>query len=211
MSKFILPLSEYNRIYQVAHGVLQGMPDVTAEKSCLFFAAFGGYVLNQKYQIPARIVGGAFSFCLKDASDIAIFGKIENSQLVAGSEAFHMWLQTETHVIDFMAPIYPEAFAERPTPTILPRKMMQRRLEDEAASLEALTRAGDFCYFPDPHLTDELLDNFLGKQINADLIKVAAAWYGNRRARQEPTFAMSDGQGRVTHLSLATTVANGAW
>lgn len=211
MSKFILPLSEYNRIYQVAHGVLQGVPGITAEKSCIFFAAFGGYILNQQYKIAARIVGGAFGFCLSDANEVAFFGKVENNQVVSGSEAFHMWLQTENHVIDFMAPIYREAFADRPTQTILPRKMMQRRFNEEAASLDELTRAGDFHYFPDPDLTDKLLDNFLGRQMNADLIDVAVAWYGNRHAKQAPTFVMSDEKGRMTRLSLATNVATGAW
>ena len=211
MSKFLLPLSEFNRIYQVAHGVLQGVPGATAEKACLFFAAFGGYVLNQQYKIRTRVVGGTFAFCLGDASEVAIFGKLENGQLVSGPDAFHMWLVTETHIIDFMAPIYREAFADRPMPTSLPRKMMQRRLEEEAASLDAFTRAGDFRYFPDPDLTDRLLDNFLGRPMNADLIQVAAAWYGNRRARQAPTFAMSDEKGGTTRLSLATTVASGAW
>lgn len=208
MTKFLLPLSDYNRIYQVAHGVLQGVPDATAEKACLFFAAFGGFVLNQKYKIDARIVGGAFGLCLSDDKDVAFFGKCENDQLVSGGDAFHMWLQTETHIIDFMAPIYREVFAKHPA---LPRKMMQRRLTDEAESLNALIHAGDFSYFPDSDLTDRLLDNFLGKRVNADLIQVAAAWYGKRRAKQPPTFVMGDENGRMTQLSLATTVAIGAW
>ncbi|TAN55117.1 MAG: DUF2026 domain-containing protein [Rhodospirillales bacterium] len=211
MSKFLLTLSEYNRIYQVAHGVLQGVPDITAEKTCLFFAAFGGYVLNQKYKIGARVVGGAFCFCLNDANDVATFGKIEDNQLVSESDAFHMWLQTETHVIDFMAPIYRETFADRPTPTILPRKMMQRRFEEKAANLDALTRAGDFLYFPNPDLTNELLDNFLGSQFTRDLLKVAWTWYGNRHVKQVPTFEMRDENGQITPLSLTTTVAKGAW
>ncbi|WP_032917433.1 DUF2026 family protein [Mesorhizobium erdmanii] len=58
MGKFLLPLSEYNRIYQVTHGVLQGVPDATAGRACLFFAAVGGYVLNQCYKIRAQVVGG---------------------------------------------------------------------------------------------------------------------------------------------------------
>jgi uncharacterized protein DUF2026 len=211
MKKFLLPLNEYNRIYQVAHGVLQGVPEATAEKACLFFAAFGGYVLNQKYKIATRIVGGAFNFSLGEANEVASFGKLENNQLVSGSDAFHMWLKTETHIIDFMAPIYREAFAHKPTPILLPRKMMQRRVEEEAVSHEALTHAGGFRCFPDPDLTDQLLDNFLGRPMNADLLEVATAWYGNRRAKQAPTFQMVDDKGGITQLSLATTVANGAW
>ncbi|MGO4560112.1 DUF2026 family protein [Mesorhizobium sp. 2RAF21] len=212
MVKFLLPLSEYNRIYQVTHGVLQGVPDATAEKACLFFAAVGGYVLNQRYNIGARIVGGAFCFCLGEGGgEVATFGKLEDGQLVSGLDAFHMWLQTDTHIIDFMAPIYREAFADHPRSANLPRKMMQRRLDEEASDLDALVHTGDFRFYPDPALTDELLDGFLAKPFNGDLIKIAMAWYGKRRARQVPTFAMQDEKGRVARLSLAASVATGSW
>ncbi|MGZ2484836.1 hypothetical protein ACVITL_003359 [Rhizobium pisi] len=210
MPKFLLPLSEYNRIYQVAHGVLKGVPHATAEKACLFFASFGGYVLNQKYKIKVRVVGGAFSFCLGER-DVAFFGKFDDNQLVSAPDAFHMWLQTETHIIDFMAPIYREAFGEHPGAGALPRKMMQRPLGDEAESPDALKQAGDFRYYPDPELTDRLLDGFLGGRVNADLLKVAIAWYGNRTGKQSPSFSMGDEKGRMTRLSLADTIAMGSW
>lgn len=212
MAKFLLPLSEYNRIYQVTHGVLQGVPDATAERACLFFAAVGGYVLNQCYKIRAQIVGGAFCLCVGDGGgEVATFGKLEDRQLVSGHDAFHVWLQTDTHIIDFMAPIYREAFADYPKSADLPRKMMQRRLDEEAPNLDALAHTGDFRYYPDPALTDKLLDGFLAKRFNEDLIKVAMAWYGKRRAKQMPTFAMQDERGLVTRLSLAATVATSSW
>lgn len=212
MGKLILPLSEYNRIYQVAHGVLLGVPEATAEKACLYFAAVGGYVLNQCYKIPARIVGGAFCFCLgDDGADVATFGKLEDGKLASGPDAFHVWLQTETHIIDFMAPIYREAFASYPRSAELPRKMMQRRLDEEAPNPDALNRIGDFYVYPDATLTDRLLDGFLGKQVNEDLLRIAMAWYGRRRAKQAPNFAMQNEKGQVVRLSLATRVANGAW
>jgi hypothetical protein len=211
MTKFLLTLSEYNRIYQVAHGVLQGIPDASAGKACLFFAAFGGYVLNQQYKIATQIVAGAFSLCLSDANEVASFGKIENDRLVSGPDAFHMWLQTDTHIIDFMAPIYREAFAGGQTRTIIPRKMMQRHCDEEAESLDALVRAGDFRYFPDPDLSELLLDKFVSRQVNRDVLQVAATWYGNRRTKQAPNFSMLDEKGRITKLSLAKTLATGAW
>ena len=210
MPKLLLPLSEYNRIYQVAHGVLKGVPNAAPEKSCLFFAAFGGFILNQKYKIKARVVGGAFSFCIGE-SDVAVFGRLEGNQLVSGHDAFHMWLQTETHMIDFMAPIYREAFSEHPGAATLPRKMMQRRLKDEVESPDALKQPGDFRYYPDAELTDQLLDNFLSKPVNADLLQIAIAWYGNHRGKQPASFAMTDEKGRAARLSLADRIATGSW
>ena len=78
--------------------------------------------------------------------------------------------------------------------------MMQRRLDEEAPDLNALVHTGD-----------KLLDGFLAKRFNEDLIKVAMAWYGKRRAKQMPSFAMQDENGRVTRLSLAATVATSSW
>jgi hypothetical protein len=211
MSRFLLPLTEFNRVYQVVHGVLLGIPEANAEKACTLFATFGAYVLKREYGIDARVVAGAFSFAMSDGDEVAFFGRIENDQLVSANDAFHMWVQTETHVFDFMAPIYREAFAAKPGPTPLPRKMMQRRLEEEAPGLDALRQAGNFrCYF-NPDLTQELVDHFFDRQLNTDLLNVATAWYGKRRARQARTFAMADEKGALTHLALATTIANGAW
>lgn len=155
-------------------------------------------------------MGGAFCFCLGDG-EIATFGKLEDRKLVSGPDAFHVWLLTDTHIIDFMAPIYREAFADHPKSADLPRRMMQRCLDEEASDLDALVHIGDFRYYPDPDLTDKLLDGFLAKRFNEDLIEVAMAWYGKRRAKQMPTFAMQDEKGRVSRLSFAATVANGSW
>ncbi|MGO7120892.1 DUF2026 family protein [Rhizobium leguminosarum] len=210
MSRFLLRLSEYNRIYQVAHGVLNGIDGATAEKACLFFAAVGGYVVNQQYKIPARIVGGAFSFCLGNG-EVAFFGKMDDSGLSAGPDGFHMWLQTETHIIDFMAPIYREAFAEHTITSDLARKMMQRRLTEESESLDSLKNAGDFRYFPDADLTEQLVDNFLAQPVQEDLLRIAMAWYGKRSAKQSPNFAITDNRGEVRRLTLPSTLATGSW
>jgi hypothetical protein len=208
MPKFLFPLGEYNRIYQVAHGVLKGVPEAAAEKACLFFASFGGYVLNQSYKINARVVGGAFTICLGEG-DVAVFGKLEEGQLESGPDAFHMWLQTETHIVDFMAPIYREAFIGQHA--AVPRKMMQRQLKEEAASPDVLKGPGDFRYYPNPELTDQLLNGFLGRRVNADLLNVAIAWYGKHRSKQASTFAMRDENGEVSRLSLPDTIALGSW
>lgn len=120
-----------------------------------------------------------------------------------------MWLQTETHIIDFMAPIYREAF-DNAYPS-LPRKMMQRLLKDEAPNPEALKQSGDFRYYPNPELTDQLLDGFLAREVNSDLLQVAIAWYGNHRSKQVPTFAMRDEKGAPFQLSLPAASALGSW
>ena len=108
-TRLILPNSEYNRIYQVAHGVLQELRSV--EKSCIFFATFGASILRQHYNIPARVVAGAFALCVGEGPDVVVFGEDSPEGVIASHAGFHVWVQTHTHIIDFMAPVFSEAFA----------------------------------------------------------------------------------------------------
>lgn len=209
MKKFLLTLGEYNRIHQVARGVLEGV--ATAERSCIFFASFGAYILSKHYKIPAQAVAGGFALCLNDEPKIAFFGKDEDGRMVWSSDGFHMWVQTQTHIIDFMAPIFPETFAEVMPGTAFPRKMLQRRIETEGASLNELRATGDFITLPDPDLTESLIDNFLDRPANGDLLMIAEQWFGSPRGKQQQSFAMVNDVGEVQQLSLSNAVAAGTW
>lgn len=207
--RFLLPLSEYNRIYQVSCGVLKDVGKV--ERGCTFFATFGAYVLNRHYKIPASAVAGAFALCVGDGPDVACFGNDSQGRLCTSEDGFHMWVQTKTHIIDFMAPVFPEAFADTGLGVAIPRKMLQRPISSESRHLEDLCEPGQFITFPDPDFTERLIDNFLSRAVNRDLFHVADAWFGSRRAKQKPRFAMQDNHGNVLSLSLPSTVAAGAW
>lgn len=207
--RFLLPLSEYNRIYQVAHGVLKDVGKV--ERACIFFATFGAYVLSKHYKIPARAVGGAFAVCVGDGPDVAFFGKENDGRLGTSEDGFHMWVQTETHIVDFMAPVFPEAFAGLEPNVAIPRKMLQRPISSEAEHLGDLVKPGQFITFPDPDLTERLIDNFVSKPVNGDLIHIAETWFGSRGAKQKTRFAMQDDLKNVLSLSLPGTVAIGSW
>lgn len=209
MSRFLMPLSEYNRIHQVAHGVLRdvGRP----EKACKFFACFGAMILNKHYKIPARAVAGGFALCIDDGPEVAFFGQAENGRITTSPDGFHMWIQTEGHVVDFMAPIYPEAFADAGVTTTIPRRMFQRRLSSEAGSLSDLKSPGDYFTLPDPEMTEAMIDDFLGRAANTDLLLIADAWYGGRRREQSRAQAMQNDLGEVINMRLPSTTAVGAW
>jgi len=207
MSRYLIPLSDYNRVYQVAHGVSRVVGG--SEKGCIFFACAGALILNKQYRIKASVVAGAFAFCANETPEIAFFGEQHGSTLTSSEDGFHMWIQTEAHIIDFMAPIFPEAFADRGL--TVPRKMLQRPLSTEAASLDALKTPGDFYAMPHPELTDRLLDRFLSRPSSGDLLQVAETWFGNRRKPQVKSLKMGDSAGDRYTLTLPTTVASGSW
>lgn len=211
MAKLLLPLSEYNRVYQVAHGVVRDIG--TAERACIFFAAFGALVLNKHYKISATVVAGAFALCVDggETPNVAFFGCRDSNRATSDASGFHMWIQTETHLIDFMAPIFPEAFAEHGSGFLTPRKMLQRPLSDEAAELDGLAKPGDFFGMPNPELTDQLVDRFVNRVGNRDLLNVAETWFGKRTGKQKPSIMMGNSQGGPLKLSLPQTIATGFW
>ncbi len=209
MKKFLLTLSEYNRIHQVARGVIEGLG--TAEQSCIFFAVFGAYILETRYKIPATAVGGNLALCISGEPKVAFFGRDEGGRIVADSDGFHMWVQTETHIIDFMAPIFPEAFAGMLGDTVIPRKMLQRSIASEANDLDSLKATGDFLTLPSRELTHTLLERFGKRPATSDLIHIAETWFGTPKSKQLPTFAMINDLGKVTNLKLPADVATGSW
>lgn len=209
MSRFLMPLSEYNRIHQVAHGVLKDIG--RAEKACKFFACFGAIVLNKHYRIPARAVAGGFVLCVDAKPEVAFFGQNDNGRISTSPDGFHMWVQTESHIVDFMAPIFPEAFADAGLATTIPRKMLQRQRTTEAGSLDDLKEPGAFYTFPDPDMTEAMIDEFLSRDQNRDLLMIADGWYGSRKGRQKPALTILDNRGEKIELRLPATTATGSW
>lgn len=122
-----------------------------------------------------------------------------------------MWVQTETHIIDFMAPLFPEAFSSIMGETIIHRKMLQRSISSEAKDLDSLSVAGDFITLPSRELTTSLLQRFLKRPANSDLIHVADAWFGSANGKQRTTFDMVNDLGEVTNLKLSPYAASGSW
>ena len=209
MSRFLMPMSEYNRIHQVAHGVLKDIG--RAEKACKFFACFGAMVLNKHYKIPASAVAGGFALCIDAKPEVVFFGQAESGRISSSPDGFHMWVQTETHIIDFMAPIFPEAFADAGLTTTIPRQMLQCLRTTEAGSLDELNTPGAFYTLPDPDMTEAMIGEFLGRAQNTDLLLIADSWFGGRHRKQKRAMTIQDNLGEKIELRLPATTAIGAW
>ena len=155
MSKFAITMADYNRVHQIVHGVIKD--EGTVERGCTFFAIVGSYLLNKHFGIAATAIGGGFALCVEEGPKCIFYGKDDDGKFTWGDDGFHMWVQTEEHIVDFMAPIYREAFAVAQPDIEIPRKMFQKRQIDESASLDELSIAGDFIAFPDPDLSEQLI------------------------------------------------------
>lgn len=208
--KLVLPLADFNRIYQTAHGTLQSV--TSGEKSCIFFAAFGAAILNLQYKIKARVVAGAFGLTLNDVPEGVVFGVNDGTNVRPSEDGFHMWVQTQSHFFDFMSPIYQEAFSEKlPADRTVPRLMFQKAFALEAGGGEGMAKKGDFFTVADEVLTSELVDNFFKIPTNNDLLEIAVEWFGNRKSKQNLTLQVMNDLGKITSLRLPSIRATGAW
>lgn len=206
--KLQLTLPEYNRIYEIIYSVLEGRANTPF--ACMFFAAAGALILNKHYKIPARAVAGAFLLCTDPAPSIISIAKSQDGMVTSDRDGFHMWVQTETHVIDFMAPIFNESIAGKGYPSSVPRKMFQRPWSAEAESIDELQAPGDYFTMPNIELTDELVDSLLDRPTNVDLLNSADRWFKKYPKKLDDLSLLND-LGEVHRLTLSAPRISGAW
>lgn len=202
-----LPLSadEYERIFQVIHAVLDTRANTP--HACWFFAIAGSFILNKYHEIPARPVAGAFVICVDEAPSVISIGKNEGRNISWDKDNFHMWIQTKSHVIDFMAPIFRESVQSR---LDVPRRMFQRSLDSESTSLEDISMPGDFYTMPDPDLTKEFINDFMENAGKVDLLQAIDVWY-KPYPQQLKKMALLDNHGKQEPLEIVAPRVQGAW
>jgi hypothetical protein len=207
-AKLQLTLPEYRRIYEVIHSVLEGRANTPF--ACMFFAAAGALILNKHYRISARAVTGAFLLCTDLAPSVISIAKNDDGMVTSDREGFHMWVQTETHVIDFMAPIFNEAVKGKGYPGTVPRKMFQRPLSTEAESIEQLRVPGDYFTIPDVELTAELIDSLFDRPANVDPLNAVDRWFKKYPKKLDELSLIND-FGKIYKLTLRAPAISGAW
>ncbi|MNR64972.1 hypothetical protein D3C85_1878300 [compost metagenome] len=56
-----------------------------------------------------------------------------------------------------------------------------------------------------------LIDRFLNRAMDTDLLLAADQWFGDRRKDQQKSMVLGDSAGAPHTLTLASTVVTGAW
>ncbi|QIE16743.1 DUF2026 family protein [Xanthomonas oryzae] len=201
------PLSadEYERIFQVIHAVLDTRADTP--HACWFFAIAGSFILNKYHEIPASPVAGAFVICVDDAPSLISIGKNEGRKISWDKDNFHMWIQTKSHAIDFMAPIFRESVQSR---IDVPRRMFQRLLNSESRSLDDISMPGEFYTMPDSDLTENFIEDFMERAGKVDLLRAIDAWY-KRYPEPLKEMALLDNHGKIEPLKIVAPPVQGAW
>jgi hypothetical protein len=213
--KLALTLPDYQRMHRVIASVLNSV-EANTPRACLFFAVAGAFLIETIHKRPARPVGGAAFYRVDDKTGFVMaFGRLEteDSLTVVSSDdkAFHCWIESEGMAIDLMSPIFQESVWSGGRKEVVPRKMFQRSLSAMAHSPHALESEGDFFFQRDPELSQQLLNGFMAKPANGDLVRVCEYWYRPHPKAIQPAMQMGSDDGSVRDIKLGPVDLIGAW
>lgn len=207
--RLLLPLPDYQRIYQVMYSVLQASEIAITHRSCIFFAAVGTLILRDHYQMPATISAGCMALMVDEPSaNVMVYGRMHEGAFVSDDNAFHAWCQCEGWLIDFMAPIMGVALREDGVAWNVPRRMLQKHLENRKEHLGEIQHLGDFYAPHDSALTESLLDG----QSNQfeDLANVCLHWF-RRPPKPLREVMMGDTHAAPKKLVASAPIIEGVW
>lgn len=205
----LLPLPDYQRVYQVIYSVLQASGIATTSRACVFFASAGATLLREHYGLPATISAGCMALMVEEAcAQVVVYGRKTDNGFVADIEAFHAWVECDGWLIDFMAPIMGIALRADGHDWQIPRRMLQRRLAHRLPSPGDIQHQGEFSASHDPALAEVLLDR-QSVQFE-DLLNVCQTWF-RRPPKPLKPLAMADSHGPTKKLVLQAPSIDGVW
>lgn len=205
----LLPLSDYQRIYQVIHSVLDASEIAVTHRACIFFATVGTVILRDHYRLSATISAGCLALMVnEEKASVLVYGREENGVYVNDEDGFHAWVECDGWLIDFMAPIMGVGVREDGRDWDIPRRMLQKPLRDRKASLREIQYLGEFFIDHDRSLAESIIDS---QSVQfADLMKVCLAWF-RRPPKPLKAIAMADSQGPTKRLVVRAPSIDGVW
>lgn len=206
----LLPLPDYQRIYQIIHSVLDASGIATTHRSCLFFASVGAKILREFYRRQATISAGCMAIMVDEQNaNVMVYGRVNDDLVVTDADAFHAWVECDGWLIDFMAPIMGRGVEEDGHAWNIPRRMLQKRLIDRKSCIREIEHLGDFYISHDRLLAESLFEG--QPAAFGDLMDFCMAWFRRppRELRQDIMLADSHGPNRRVVISAPSI--QGRW
>ncbi|AMO95522.1 hypothetical protein CFter6_2856 [Collimonas fungivorans] len=141
-------------------------------------------------------------------ANVVVYGRDENGIFVNNETAFHAWVECDGWLIDFMAPIMGVALRQDGIDWPVPRRMLQKHLDDRKNSLGEIQQVGEFFVNHDHALTESLIDG-QGVQF-LDLMNACVTWY-RRPPKPLREIALADSHGPTKKLTLRAPSIDGVW
>lgn len=215
LPKLTLTLLDYQRMHRVIASVLNSV-EAHTPRACLFFAVAGAFLIETVHKRPARPVAGAAFYRVNDETGFTMaFGRLAAEKgmgtVSSDEDAFHCWIESDGMVIDLMAPIFQESVRSAGRTESVSRKMFQRPSAAMSQSPYELEIEGDFFFQPDAALGVRLLNGFMSKLANGDLVKVCEYWYRPYPKTVRASIQMGSDDGSLRDIRLAPIELVGAW
>lgn len=213
-----LKLQEFNTISIATQSVLRSVaipeyfPDLN--RSCTMFAFCGALALTEVYRIPAKVYAGSF-FVRQPKSEI-VLSYAEKDTIVGDDtrQGFHAWVETETHIIDFMSPLYPAILEAHPDNTQklkFENRMLQIRLQDDAQSWREFEDGKSIFALATKNRTQYIASRIFSTPALKDIASLTSQWVDKLRKKPGVEMDICDNYGRHTRLKPHGLASKGAW
>ena len=220
-----LSLHDFARIHGVVQTVLAGVgiKNADIQKSCIFFALAGAYLLECKHGIRTSPQAGAAFLVVgkrKDTLDILTFAKWDDAESTWYSDesAFHAWVEVvsddeQQWLIDFTAPMYPDAIRSLVPGAVVPSKAFVRSKAEMLSHPDELPFAtpGDFFLNPSPAHTAHMMQRAARDEQLGDLMDLLNHWYVRHPERIAPSLHMKSNSGTTRRLTFTQPRLAGYW
>ncbi|MCH8618132.1 DUF2026 family protein [Undibacterium sp. TS12] len=203
----LLPLPDYQRIYQVIYSALESSKIAVTHRSCIFFAVAGASILREHYHLSATISVGSMALMVDEQqSNVVVYGRSENGYFVSDEKAFHAWVECDGWLIDFMAPIMGVALRKDGIDWSISPRMLQKHLDDSKSSLGEIRHLGEFIVGHNETLAESLIDNQSSRFFQ--LLNTCVTLYSKP---QEQSEALAHSYSPVTKLMRDAPSIDGIW
>ena len=203
----LIKLNDYKRIYKVINSVTKNEGADPAH-ACLYFSAFGSYILNNHYKLKAEPRAGLAAYHLGNDNELLMFAEAHEGGVSAEGDAFHCWVEVNGWAIDFMAP----AFSELKSGDIeIPAKMFQQNLSNMAESINHMKKSGDFFYHTTPELTAKHMTILGSHMMITDLAEICNGWFVKPPKKIQKSIQIGNQRGELDSVTLHGNNIIGRW
>ncbi|MGR1580100.1 DUF2026 family protein [Thalassobius sp. S69A] len=208
----LITQNEFNLITTAIQGLLETTGHTkTVVGGCAIFACFGAAVMNSKLNIPCRPVAGAWQLHHPNGQCVLGIGQEEERRIHANENGFHMWVQTETHIIDFMSPLYPEVFPEVHSEAPIPRRVLQVPRKDDAKDMGEFLNGSPLFTLPSLDLTKSFVEGVAKSSSSQDLLNVFLSWWSGLEKEPHLGIELEKSTGEYLEIWPSDCKAEGVW
>jgi hypothetical protein len=203
-----ITIRQFELIFQILSSVAEQFAHGPG-KSCQFYNVIGAMILKKALKIDARPVMGAAFLRVNEQGDVITFAGEEDGHFFSSPDAFHCWIETPNHYIDFTSPEFDEL--DNKVVGSVPRKMFKKPKESMAVGPDSLFKPGDFFVSENTQLTQQLLQQMFSSPDSGDFANICLDWYNKSKKKVIPEMSIANDLGEVTVIILRNRKIQSAW